>query len=202
MHKATALDVVILMLLLTYGDVSYAQNMASQAAPLPLQPASAASANMQSTPQQQYVMPQAGPNPQSTNQLPRGAEPYLPLPNTNAAHASSPTNAPLQAKVWQPDFTQIKSPDDIRAAMAQRRQKFEAALNSWIGTDINGLIMTWGAPNGVYKMPNQNIIYTWQNTGGMPAPDGGEIIIFCKISIFTDPHGRIFNWQAQGNDCV
>lgn len=140
------------------------------------------------------------PDPQSNYQPPVPASPYQ-----SATGGSSNGNSPItiqQAKVWQPDVSQIKSPDEIRAVMAQRRQKFETTLNSWVGGDINELIMAWGAPSGVYKMPNQNAVFTWQSTGGVPTPEGGELMIFCKISIFTDPHGRIFNWRWEGNGCA
>ncbi|GLQ95148.1 hypothetical protein [Dyella acidisoli] len=164
MCQSVVLASAIFMLSLTYGEVAYAQNVASETASQSSQTAFATEPTTQSTNQQQYTVPQAAP--------------------------------------WQPDFSQIKSPDEIRTAMAQRRQKFETTLNSWVGGDINELIMAWGAPTGVYKMPNQNTVFTWQTAGGMPTPEGGELMISCKISIFTDPRGRIFSWRWEGNGCV
>jgi hypothetical protein len=102
----------------------------------------------------------------------------------------------------------------VQQRVEQREKKISAVLNSWIGSDINDLIMKWGSPNGEYKMPNGNIIYTWRDERALPAPvdlspvgdslvgiGGGAIIISCTTSIYTDPHGKIFNWKWKGNGC-
>lgn len=118
-------------------------------------------------------------------------------PQVAPSPTASKSGAVPQAQVWVPPPT-----PDLQTTMEQRRKKLSVALNGWIGGDINDLIIKWSAPSSEYKMPNGNIIYTWQDTGVLPAPDGGEIMISCKISIYTDLRGRIFNWQWGGNSCL
>lgn len=93
-------------------------------------------------------------------------------------------------------------------------QRMSAMLNSWIGVNINTLIMQWGAPSNEYKMPNGDIIYTWHNEHTIPIPlditqmggnyfgtGGGTSTVSCTISIFSDPNQKIFNWKWEGNGC-
>jgi hypothetical protein len=92
-------------------------------------------------------------------------------------------------------------PSDIQAEIRQRKKNSEDALTSWVGANIDNFMMMMGAPDSEYKMPDGNVIYTWQSTRGMPAVGGGEITISCKISIFVNPYGRIFNYKWEGNGC-
>ena len=51
----------------------------------------------------------------------------------------------------------------ILGACATQRG-FEQLLHSWRGQDINNLIVKWGPPNSTFKMPNGNVIYTYERS--------------------------------------
>jgi hypothetical protein len=157
----------------------------------------------QSTP-----VPQPTPNQSAVSQVAQSA------PNLYAPQFA--TTSGVQADEQIPQYTspQLPARVDIRAEIKKREQKTSAALNSWIGADINDFIIKWGAPSGEYKMPNGNVIYAWRDERSIPAPvdlsavgdslvgmGGGSILVSCTISIFTSPRGNIFNWKWEGNGC-
>jgi hypothetical protein len=40
---------------------------------------------------------------------------------------------------------------------------YERALDSWVGSDINQLIESWGPPTQTYPMPDGRNMYTWRH---------------------------------------
>lgn len=208
MRNAFSFLAVNLALLVMSAGIAHAQ---TDAASVPAQPQPY---TPQLTPGNPGNMPSAFNNVTGTPVSPPQPSPPPPQQGILPASPSGPAVTYKIPKPYPPTPADVPSSGDIKIApddapsltyhppnIGQAQQKLSTVLNSWIGDDINNFIMAWGAPNGEYKMPNGNIIYTWQNTGGLPAPDGGEIMISCKISIFTDSRGLIFNWRWQGNAC-
>ncbi|QEE25200.1 hypothetical protein CS053_12380 [Rhodanobacter glycinis] len=106
------------------------------------------------------------------------------------------------------------SPNGIQAEIRQEQKNLDGVLTSWVGSNINDFMMKWGAPSGEYRMPNGNSIYTWLNEDMIPTAvaisrvgaeyiemGGGPIMVSCKITIFSDSRGTIFNWKWEGNGC-
>ena len=89
--------------------------------------------------------------------------------------------------------------------------KFEENLRSWVGADINRLIMSWGPPSNEYTMPNGNIAYTWLYVAGqrvyanynyyLNSISGGAVTVYCKITMITNTDGVITYWRWEGNAC-
>ncbi len=104
--------------------------------------------------------------------------------------------------------------------------KYEAALNSWVGSDANALTNSWGYPSGSFEAPNGNKVYVYQNGGSVTLPTtyqtnanvtsygntaygsattnvyGGQTLNFwCKTFFEVGPDNRIVRWSWQGNNC-
>jgi hypothetical protein len=98
--------------------------------------------------------------------------------------------------------------------------KYEAILNTWIGSNINNMMNSWGYPSGSFKSPNGNTVYVYGDSRTMTMPTqsrttqdflgnyettitGGETInLHCTTYIETDEHGMIVKWSFKGNHCV
>jgi hypothetical protein len=85
--------------------------------------------------------------------------------------------------------------------------KYEEKLQSWVGQDINGLIMQWGAPSQTMTLPNGNKLYEFMNDqGGMAyqVPYTRAVSysqMYCKTTFITNEHNWIINWRWEGNSC-
>jgi hypothetical protein len=75
---------------------------------------------------------------------------------------------------------------------ADRKKKYNRMLDSWKGVDINVLINSWGQPTREYKMPNGNIMYTFNEYSGH---------YNCNTSFTTNEKYKIINWRWDGNAC-
>lgn len=82
---------------------------------------------------------------------------------------------------------------------------FEDVLNSWVGSDVNRLIETWGPPADTYQMPNGRTLYTWFFDGGAVAVPVGDYAYavnrYCKTTFTVGKQGRVLGWRWQGNAC-
>lgn len=89
--------------------------------------------------------------------------------------------------------------------------KYEAILNTWMGSDVNSLITAWGAPSNQYTMPNGNIMYTWLWVDNSLVTSTyfprlkltltDNVTLWCKTTFITDANGKIIGWRLEGNDC-
>ena len=85
--------------------------------------------------------------------------------------------------------------------------KFEEAVQSWLGHDINDLIQALGPPTDEYVMPNGQIVYTWYEaeSSSIGYGYGGwysqrNITKYCKTE-FTAVDNVIIYVRWEGNIC-
>lgn len=82
---------------------------------------------------------------------------------------------------------------------------YKQVVASWVGSDINELIKSWGPPDSVFKLPNNDIMYTWLSDGGSVAMPIGNIFYAvrksCKTTFTTNEQGIITTWSFKGNTC-
>ena len=78
--------------------------------------------------------------------------------------------------------------------------EFDQKLLTWHGQDINALIEKRGAPTSTYKMPNGNIMYTFDNNIVAPGLFGGVPVVFlCTINFVVDQYfNRIVSHSFTG----
>lgn len=106
-------------------------------------------------------------------------------------------------------------------------KKYEAVLNSWMGSDVNNLINSWGYPQGTFDAPNGNKVYVYSRGGSVRMPQtyqttanvygygnmaygtattnvyGGQTLHFwCNTFFEVDSSQRIVRWRWEGNNCV
>lgn len=67
---------------------------------------------------------------------------------------------------------------------------FIKKMDSKVGTDINDVIMSLGAPTSSFKMPNGNSIYTWKKEASGTTP-------MYTLPVYTAPTRTTYN--AIGN---
>jgi len=102
-------------------------------------------------------------------------------------------------------------------------EKYEAALNSWVGASADNLVGSWGAPNGVYEKDDGGKILTYiysrqstfegttstqttvdarghatTTTSTIP---GTDITLTCKTTLVVSSAGKITSWSYEGNHC-
>lgn len=102
-------------------------------------------------------------------------------------------------------------------------EKYEEVLDSWVGSDIQELINSWGYPENSYKAPNGNKVYVYKNDGSVHIPGqttvtnqvvgdnvysttntsaGVTVDYNCSTYFETDTYGKIVTWSWKGNNCV
>ena len=89
--------------------------------------------------------------------------------------------------------------------------KYEKILHTWLGSDVNRLIASWGPPSNVYIMPNGSKMYTWLRVGGtkvvadynqyLNTLTASTVAYWCKTTFTVTPQGVITNWRWEGNAC-
>jgi len=89
--------------------------------------------------------------------------------------------------------------------------KYQEVCNSWLGSDVNSLIASWGPPSNEYNMPNGSKMYTWVNVGGtqvvanyneyLNMATANSVTYWCKTTFTVNSQNVITNWQGQGNGC-
>jgi hypothetical protein len=82
---------------------------------------------------------------------------------------------------------------------------YEKKLQTWMGSDVNALIASWGPPDQVFPMSNGNKIYSYAKNGGATSQlIYGTVYTtsyWCKTNFTTDPSDKIINWAWEGNSC-
>jgi hypothetical protein len=89
-------------------------------------------------------------------------------------------------------------------------EKYDAKVKTWVGSDINELIASWGPPSSGFDMPNGNKMYTYvKSMGSSTYVDNDALIgttartnsLYCKTT-FTVAGSRITDYHWQGNRCI
>ncbi len=88
---------------------------------------------------------------------------------------------------------------------------YEQILNSWSGSDVNKLMLSWGPPADVFTMPNGNKMYTWLYVGNSYVSSNYNYYLnqiqttgftqYCKTTFTTNSSDRIVSWRYKGNVC-
>lgn len=102
--------------------------------------------------------------------------------------------------------------------------KYEAILDSWVGSTESSLVQAWGAPQGVYEAPDGTRVLTWIDSANVFVPgtapnytttvygntayttsSGGSPAMNLNYSCKTDmtiKTGKVHTWRWEGNNCV
>lgn len=112
----------------------------------------------------------------------------------------------------------------LALAACATAEKYEAILDTWVGSSEASLVSSWGPPANVYEAPDGTRILTYNsarnvyipgqapnytttvigNTAYTNAVGGRAPMSFgmsCATS-FTVRKGKIITWRYQGNDCT
>ena len=100
-------------------------------------------------------------------------------------------------------------------------ENFVHKYNSWVGKDINTFISRVGYPDRIYKLPNKNFVYVYEQSriesypsmtigyGGFYGPYyggmsyGSDIVQkTCKLFLEVNRQHKIVRWSSRGNNCV
>jgi len=89
--------------------------------------------------------------------------------------------------------------------------KYSKVLQTWVGSDVNRLIESWGPPSQRFDLPNGKIMYTWLYVGGnvivgnynyyLNMVTARSVAVWCKTTFTIEPSGRIETWRWEGNAC-
>ena len=98
------------------------------------------------------------------------------------------------------------------ASLFPSTENYTAKVNTWNGSDINKLIMSWGPPSDVYAMPNGNKMYTWLRTGGTVVTSNYNYYLnmtisnsteyWCKTTFIVNTSDIIIENTWTGHACV
>ncbi|MBU2952736.1 hypothetical protein KO499_02940 [Marinobacter sp. F3R08] len=101
--------------------------------------------------------------------------------------------------------------------------KYEEILKTWVGSDINHLVASWGYPQNSFEAPNGNTVYMYSSSGSYTMPTqttttynaigntvygnstttGGQTLNFsCRTYFEVNDSDRIVSWRWQGNNCT
>jgi len=103
-------------------------------------------------------------------------------------------------------------------------ENFVKKYDSWVGKDINQLIVKVGYPDSTYVLPNKNTVYVYARSRVYSVPSmpmmgygyggyyyggygmfgyGSDVVHeTCKLYLETDKKGIIVKWGSSGNHCV
>ena len=95
-------------------------------------------------------------------------------------------------------------------------EKYSAAMDSWLGADVNKLVDSWGYPDNTLKIANGNTVYIYNRSTSYTTPvtvvnpvygtsyaSGGQTVnLDCQTFFEVDKNNQIVNWQWKGNNCV
>lgn len=100
----------------------------------------------------------------------------------------------------------------IAAACAGSDDPASLGLDGWIGASDRELVLSWGAPDGVYQLADGSRVLTWRSvriepmdryaTGDTPdSQQGAPVRYVCITNIEVGPLGDIRDYTIQGNGC-
>ena len=90
---------------------------------------------------------------------------------------------------------------------AASKSKIKKNIDPWIGQNINSLILKWGAPTTVYKLPSGEMTtYTWIYRGGSyitPYLYAGATYVqsYCRFDWTANGQNIIISYRSEG-ECV
>lgn len=100
----------------------------------------------------------------------------------------------------------------LLVASCATTEGYKKIVQSWVGSNVNQLINSWGPPTSEYKMPNGHTVYTWFREGQRQVNTGynrytnqiqtSSSSLHCETSFTADQTGRIYTWQFKGNNCI
>ena len=95
---------------------------------------------------------------------------------------------------------------------------YQKKLDSWMGSDVDALVRSWGTPQGYYKNKDgsgqieysDNYSTTWTTESYNPDTDQYEVkssdvhnLKFnCKTTFKYNKDNKIYTWSYKGNNCV
>lgn len=104
--------------------------------------------------------------------------------------------------------------------------KYEAKLNSWVGSPAQSLVNSWGYPASQMTAPDGNTVYVYSRSGSFVMPTttttnaqvsaygnsaygtattttsgGGVITMACTTYFEIGQDQRVVSWRWQGNSC-
>tara|TARA_B110000211_G_C14059107_1_gene544723 strand:- start:620 stop:1000 length:381 start_codon:yes stop_codon:yes gene_type:complete len=98
--------------------------------------------------------------------------------------------------------------------------KYEETLTSWLGSNINSLVASWGYASQSFEAPNGNKVYVYTNSNsyttdttttkaydiftGNPIykSSGGQTMIYsCQTFFEVNKKNIIIKWRYEGNSC-
>ena len=101
-------------------------------------------------------------------------------------------------------------------------KKYESVLDTWLNSDINSLIESWGYPDNSFEAPNGNMVYVYSRSGQVTLPSqttsnyniygntvygsstttGGQTIkLGCTTFFEVNQGNRIIKYRYEGNNC-
>jgi hypothetical protein len=87
-------------------------------------------------------------------------------------------------------------------------QSYDQYLERWVGTDINGLIRSWGPPTSIGDAPGGGKVYTWDEAEDSfvyvhrkPYSNSPARTYWCKTTFITYKAGAVKTWRWDGNAC-
>lgn len=103
------------------------------------------------------------------------------------------------------------------------RERYEAQLQTYVGSNISSVIDAWGYPSGSFEAPNGNLVYVWDRQSSYTSPPSYQTTIItgrngigygttlgfpgqtynlrCQTYFEVDKAKTILKWRTQGNDC-
>jgi len=100
---------------------------------------------------------------------------------------------------------------------------YEKILESWVGSNVNDLVNSWGYPTSTFKAPNGNTVYSYSSSGSYTMPTnstttynaygntlygnttttGGQTLNFSCQTYFEVNDGNVITtWKWKGNNCT
>lgn len=79
-------------------------------------------------------------------------------------------------------------------------EKYQAVLNTWMGSTKSNLVNTWGVPSSSYKVDEHEELIAY-NRSVSGFNQYGSYNYYCTTT-FTIRDDEVVNWKYSGNSCV
>jgi hypothetical protein len=66
----------------------------------------------------------------------------------------------------------------------------ESVMKSWLGSSIDEVTTSWGAPDSKAPRADGGATYTWVHFRS-----AGNVVLQCRQNFVTDPSGKVVNWS-------
>jgi hypothetical protein len=99
---------------------------------------------------------------------------------------------------------------------------YEKILDSWVGSNVDELVISWGYPVNSFKAPNGNTVYAYSSSSSYTMPTnttsnynvygnsvygsstttGGQTLNYsCQTFFEVNENNIITTWRWKGNSC-